>query len=158
MRLKQRITTFLWFNDNAEEAVRYYVSIFKNSKIVSVMRCADAGPGPQGSVLTCTFQLEGQEFIALNGGPQFAFNEAISLMVHCDTQQEVDDLWNKLVEGGSPSQCGWLKDRFGLSWQITPTVLLELLNDEDPGRATRAMQAMVTMGKIDIAKLKEAAR
>lgn len=156
MSRKQKITTFLWFNNNAEEAARFYVSLFKNSRIVSFLRCGDAGPGPKGSVLTCTFELEGQEFMAMNGGPQVQFNQAISLMVNCDTQAEVDELWNKLTDGGSPSACGWLTDRFGLSWQITPTILLESIGDPDPARAKRAMEAMMTMSKIDIAQLKKA--
>src|SRR3990170_9009584 len=125
----QKITPFLWFNDQAEEAVNFYVSIFKNSKILDVARYGEAGPGPAGSVMTATFQLEGQEFTALNGGPEFKFTEAISFFVHCETQQEVDELWEKLSEGGEESMCGWLKDKYGLSWQIIPTVLGEMMND-----------------------------
>jgi predicted 3-demethylubiquinone-9 3-methyltransferase (glyoxalase superfamily) len=152
----QKITPFLWFDNQAEEAMTFYVSIFKNSKIVSVSRYGDAGPGPKGSVMTATFQLDGQEFIALNGGPHFKFTEAISLFVKCHTQQEVDDFWEKLSQGGQKSQCGWLKDRFGLSWQIVPTILGELLGDKDREKSKRVMQAMLQMTKIDIAGLKRA--
>jgi predicted 3-demethylubiquinone-9 3-methyltransferase (glyoxalase superfamily) len=153
----QRITPFLWFDKNAEEAVNFYISLFPNSRILSVTRYGDAGPGPKGAVMTATFQLEGQEFIALNGGPQFKFTEAVSLFVRCKTQEQVDDLWEKLSAGGSKIQCGWLQDRFGLSWQIIPEVLMELLGDKDAAKAQRVMQAMLQMTKIDIAKLKEAA-
>ncbi len=150
----QKITTFLWFNDNAEEAVNLYTSIFKNSKILETARYGDAGPGPKGSVMTMRFQLEGQEFVALNGGPIFHFTEAISLYVNCETQQEVDALWNKLIaNGGQESRCGWLKDKFGLSWQIIPSALTRMITDKDPAKSRRAMQAMLTMAKIDIAKL-----
>jgi predicted 3-demethylubiquinone-9 3-methyltransferase (glyoxalase superfamily) len=154
---KQKIKTYLWFDDNAEEAMNLYVSIFKNSKILDVVRYGDAGPGPKGAVMIGTFQLEGQEFIALNGGPQFKFTEAISLLVSCETQEEVDHLWKKLTaDGGAPSQCGWLKDKFGVSWQIIPSALPEMLADEDPQRSKRVMQAMLQMTKIDIAGLKQA--
>jgi predicted 3-demethylubiquinone-9 3-methyltransferase (glyoxalase superfamily) len=147
----QKITTFLWFDGRAEEAMKFYVSIFKNSKIVSTM------PGPDGKVLTGTFQLAGQQFMALNGGPQFKFTEAISLFVNCETQAEVDDLWSRLTAGGgAESQCGWLKDKFGLSWQIIPSALGRLLGDKDRVKAGRAMQAMLQMKKIDIAKLQQA--
>ncbi len=152
----QKITPFLWFDNNAEEAVNHYLSIFKNSKISSVLRCGDAGPGPKGSVLTIAFLLEGQEFIALNGGPVFKFNEAISLSVDCKSQTEVDDLWEKLSAGGQKSQCGWLKDKFGLSWQVVPSVLVEMLQDKDPEKSKRVMAAMMQMSKIDIALLKQA--
>jgi predicted 3-demethylubiquinone-9 3-methyltransferase (glyoxalase superfamily) len=155
---KQKITTFLWFDDNAEEAMKHYVSIFKKSKILSVTRNGKAGPGPAGTVLVGSFQIEGQEFTALNGGPQFKFTEAISLVVNCDSQKEVDDLWKKLSAGGSPGQCGWLKDKFGLSWQITPRVLIEMLQDKNPAKAQRVMQAMMQMTKIDIAALQRAHR
>jgi predicted 3-demethylubiquinone-9 3-methyltransferase (glyoxalase superfamily) len=156
MASKQKITTFLWFDNNAEEAMKHYVSIFKNSKILSVTRNGKAGPGPAGTVLVGSFQIEGQEFTALNGGPQFKFTEAISLVVNCDSQKEVDDLWKKLSAGGAPGQCGWLKDKFGLSWQITPRVLIELLQDKDPVKSQRVMQAMMQMTKIDIAALQRA--
>jgi predicted 3-demethylubiquinone-9 3-methyltransferase (glyoxalase superfamily) len=152
----QKITPFLWFDNNAEEAVNHYRAIFKNSKVGSVLRCGDAGPGPKGSVLTIAFQLEGQEFIALNGGPVFKFNEAISLSVDCKSQAEVDDLWEKLSEGGQKGQCGWLKDKFGLSWQVVPSALVEMLQDKDPEKAKRVMAAMMQMSKIDIALLKQA--
>ena len=152
----QKIVPFLWFDGRAEEAMNYYVSIFKNSKIGSVHRCGDAGPGPKGSVLTATFQLEGQEFMALNGGPLYKFSPAISLFVNCETQKEVDELWEKLSAGGTEVQCGWLKDRYGLSWQIVPTILPKLLQDKDPERAQRVMKAMLQMKKIDIAGLQRA--
>lgn len=152
----QRIIPFLWFDGNAEEAMNFYVSIFKNSKIVRVTRYGEAGPGPKGTVMSATFQLEGQDFYALNGGPQFKFTEAISLFVNCETQQEVDELWAKLTEGGQESRCGWLKDKFGLSWQIIPTILGKMLGDKDPKKAKRAMQAMLQMKKIDIQGLKQA--
>jgi len=154
----QKITPFLWFDNQAEEAAKFYVSIFKNSKIVGVTRYGEAGPGPQGRVMTVTFVLGGQEFIALNGGPHFKFTEAVSFVVNCTSQEEVDYFWEKLLEGGGKeSQCGWLKDKYGLSWQITPTVLPELLQDKDPEKANRVMQAMLKMVKIDIETLKRAA-
>ena len=152
----QKITPFLWFDDDAEEAMRFYVSIFKNSKVVSVSRYGDEGPGPKGAVMTATFQLDGQEFIALNGGPHFKFTEAISFFVSCKTQEEVDELWEKLSEGGEKGRCGWLKDKYGLSWQIVPTVLGEMLRDEDPEKSRRVMKAMLQMDKIDIKTLKQA--
>lgn len=152
----QKISPFLWFNDNAEEAMNFYVSIFKNSKILGVARYGDAGPGPKGTLMAGTFQLEGQEFQALNGGPQYAFTPAISLFVNCETQQEVDELWQKLVEGGKESQCGWLTDRFGLSWQIIPSVLRRLLSDKDPRKSQSVMRAMLQMVKIDIKGLQQA--
>ena len=149
----QKIRTFLWFNDDLEEAMKFYVSVFKSSKMGDLMR------GPDGAVIGGTFQLEGQEFMGLNGGPQHAsFTEAISLYVDCDDQKEVDDLWSKLTAGGGQeSQCGWLKDKFGLSWQIIPAALGELLGDRDPARAKRAVDAMLKMRKIDVAELKRAA-
>lgn len=157
MASKQKITTFLWFDNNAEEAMNFYVSIFKSAKILDVSRYGDAGPGPKGTVMVGRFQLEGQEFLALNGGPHFKFTEAISLVVDCESQEEVDYFWQKLAaDGGSPSQCGWLKDKFGLSWQITPRVLPEMLQDKDPEKANRVMEAMLQMTKIDIGKLKQA--
>ena len=156
----QKITPFLWFDNQAEEAVNFYTSLFKNSKIENVARYDEAGAKvsgrPKGSVMTMTFQLNGQEFNALNGGPQFKFTEAISFFVNCETQAEVDELWNKLTKGGEEGQCGWLKDRFGLSWQIVPTALGELMGDKDPEKAQRVMQAMLQMKKIDIAGLKRA--
>src|SRR5688572_11995773 len=153
---KQKITPFLWFNDNAEEAINFYTSIFKNSKIGSVARYGEAGPGPKGSVMTATFQIEGQEFIALNGGPHFKFTEAISFVVDCDTQEEVDEFWEKLSAGGEKSRCGWLKDKFGLSWQVTPNILGKLMQDKDPEKAKRVMQAMMKMDKLIIADLQKA--
>jgi predicted 3-demethylubiquinone-9 3-methyltransferase (glyoxalase superfamily) len=152
----QKITPFLWFNDQAEEAMNFYVSIFRNSKVGTISRYGDAGPGPKGQVMTASFQLEGQDFMALNGGPQYAFTPAISLYVSCADQQEVDDLWDKLSAGGEPGPCGWLKDRFGLSWQIIPDALPRLMGDKDRAKGGRVMQAMLTMGKIDIAGLQRA--
>lgn len=156
MSAAQKISTFLWFDNNAEEAMNHYLSIFKNSKILSVTRNGEAGPGPAGSVMVASFELEGQKFAALNGGPMFKFNEAISQVVHCDSQEEVDTIWEKLSEGGAPGRCGWLKDKFGLSWQIIPRSLPALLQNPDPEKAKRAMQAMMQMTKIDLAKLQEA--
>jgi predicted 3-demethylubiquinone-9 3-methyltransferase (glyoxalase superfamily) len=153
----QKIAPCLWFDGNAEDAVKFYTSIFKNSKIVNILRCGEAGPWPTGTVLMVQFQLDGQDFQALNGGPQFKFNEAISLSVDCESQQEVDELWAKLTaDGGQPSQCSWLKDKFGVSWQIVPRILPQLLRDKDPEKSKRAMQAMMQMGKIDIQRLKQA--
>jgi len=153
----QKITPFLWYDGNAEEAAKFYISIFKNSKMGKISRCGDAGPGPKGSVMSVTFQIKGQEFFALNGGPHFKFTPAISFFVNCETQQEVDDLWEKLSAGGRTDRCGWLQDKFGVSWQIIPAVLGQLLGDKDPQRANRAMQAMLQMTKIDIEKLQQAA-
>jgi predicted 3-demethylubiquinone-9 3-methyltransferase (glyoxalase superfamily) len=150
----QKITPFLWFNDNAEEAIKLYTGLFKNSGIGSVSRYGEGGPGPKGSIMVATFQLEGQQFMALNGGPQFKFTEAISLMVNCDTQEEIDELWGKLSEGGEKSRCGWLKDKFGLSWQIVPKVLGELMQNSE--RAGNVMNALMQMDKIDIAALQQA--
>ncbi|MGH2607828.1 MAG: VOC family protein [Tepidiformaceae bacterium] len=152
----QKITPFLWFDGNAEEAMQFYVSTFKNSKVVSVSRYGDGGPGPKGTVMSATFQLEGQDFVALNGGPQFSFTPAISLFVSCETQPEVDELWEKLSAGGEQQRCGWLKDKYGLSWQIIPTALGKMLQDKDAGKAKSVMQAMLQMDKIDIARLKQA--
>jgi predicted 3-demethylubiquinone-9 3-methyltransferase (glyoxalase superfamily) len=152
----QKITPFLWFDTQAEEAAKFYLSIFENSKIKTVTRYGAAGPGPKGSVMTVDFELAGQEFVALNGGPQFKFTEAISLVVNCETQQEVDEFWAKLSKGGQEVECGWLKDRYGLSWQIVPTILSKLLSDPDPKKAQRVMEAMLKMKKIDIAALKKA--
>jgi predicted 3-demethylubiquinone-9 3-methyltransferase (glyoxalase superfamily) len=152
----QKITPFLWFDNQAEEAMNFYVSVFNNSKILSVSRYGEAGPGPAGEVMTATFQLEGQEFMVLNGGPDHNFTDAISFFVDCKTQEEVDKLWEDLSEGGEPGPCGWLKDKFGLSWQIIPRLLGELMNDPDPVKSQRVMQAMLQMSKIDIAGLKAA--
>jgi predicted 3-demethylubiquinone-9 3-methyltransferase (glyoxalase superfamily) len=157
----QKITPFLWFDGQAEEAVKFYASIFKNSKVGRTLRydenAAKAADGPVGSVLTIEFEIEGQKFVALNGGPQFKFNESISFVVNCETQKEVDYFWEKLIaDGGDESQCGWLKDKFGLSWQITPTVLIDMLHDKDSEKSERVMKAMLQMQKIDIAKLKAA--
>ena len=152
----KKITPFLWFNDQAEEAMNFYISIFKNSKVVNVSRFGEAGPGPKGTVMTATFQINGQEITALNGGPQFSFTEAISFYVDCETQEEVDELWGKLSEGGEKGQCGWLKDKYGLSWQIVPSVLGELLRDKDAAKAKRVTEAMLKMSKIDIQALQRA--
>jgi len=152
----QKITPFLWFNDKAEDAMNFYVSIFKNSKTVSISRYGDAGPGPKGSVMVAKFQLDGQAFIALNGGPTFTFSPAISFVVNCKTQEEVDEYWEKLSAGGATNQCGWLTDKFGLSWQIVPTALGEMMADKDPERSNRVMKAMLQMTKIDIAALRHA--
>jgi predicted 3-demethylubiquinone-9 3-methyltransferase (glyoxalase superfamily) len=153
----QKIVTFLWFDTQAEEAANFYISLFKNSSIGKISRYGDAGPGPKGSVMGITFQLEGQEFFALNGGPHFKFTPAISLFVNCETQEEVDDLWTKLSAGGRTDRCGWLTDKYGLSWQIIPKILGELLGHSDPQIAQRAMKAMLQMTKIDIKKLQDAA-
>ena len=152
----QKITPFLWFDNNAEEAAKFYTSIFKKSKIARISRYGDAGPGPKGTVMVVDFELEGQQFVALNGGPQFKFTEAISFVVNCETQKEVDYFWGKLLAGGQESQCGWLKDKFGLSWQIVPTVLNDMLADPDPARSQRVMKAMLQMKKIDIPTLEKA--
>ncbi len=152
----QKITTFLTFDNQAEEAANLYVSLFNNSKITSVSRYGEGGPGPKGSAMSVSFVLDGQEFIVLNGGPHFTFADGISLYVNCQTQEEVDRLWNKLSEGGEKGQCGWLKDKFGVSWQIIPGALGELLGDPDPGKAQNVMQAMLKMTKIDIAGLRRA--
>ena len=152
----QKITPFLWFDDNAEEAMNFYISIFRNSRIVNIARYGEAGPGPKGTVMTGTFQLDGQEFVALKGGPHFKFTEAVSFVVNCETQEEVDEFWEKLSEGGEKSRCGWLKDKYGLSWQIVPTVLVEMALDKDPEKSKRVMQAMLQMDKLDIKTLKQA--
>ena len=157
MSVQQKITTFLWFDHEAEEAARLYVSLFPDSKILNIARYGEAGPGPKGSAMTVNFQLAGQEFIALNGGPMYKFTEAVSLMVHCEDQKEVDGLWNRLTaDGGEESMCGWLKDKYGLSWQIIPTALFRLIGDSDPEKARRATEAMLQMKKIDIAALERA--
>ena len=152
----QKITPYLWFDDKAEEAMNFYISVFKNSKVVSVTRYGEAGPGPKGTVMFANFQLDGQDFFALNGGPLFSFTEAISFFVNCETQQEVDEIWEKLSAGGQKSRCGWLKDKYGLSWQIIPKVLSEMLRDKDPEKSKRVMQAMLQMSKIEIKALKQA--
>ena len=152
----QKITPFLWFDGNAEEAMNLYVSIFKNSKVVSVTRYGEAGPGPKGTVMAATFELEGQQFYALNGGPQYKFTPAISLFVSCETQKEVDQLWDKLSAGGHKDRCGWLQDKYGLSWQIIPSMLGKMLADKNPRKSQSVMKAMLQMDKIDIAKLKQA--
>ncbi len=152
----QKITPFLWFDNQAEEAVNFYTSIFENSRIDKVVRHGEAGPGPAGSVMTMAFQLAGQKFTALNGGPHFKFTEAISFVVNCESQDEVDELWEKLTDGGKEVECGWLKDRFGLSWQIVPTALFKLLNDPDPVKSQNVMKAMLQMKKIDIKGLEKA--
>jgi predicted 3-demethylubiquinone-9 3-methyltransferase (glyoxalase superfamily) len=151
-----QITPFLWFDGKAEEAMNFYLSIFRNARVVDVMRYGETGPGPAGSVMTATFDLDGQRFIALNGGPHFSFTPAISMFVTCETQQEVDELWDKLSAGGEAQRCGWLKDKYGLSWQIVPAVLKEMLQDRDAAKASRVMQALMTMGRIDIARLQQA--
>ena len=153
----QKITPCLWFDTQAEEAAAFYTSVFTNSRILHVARYGKAGPRPEGLVMTVSFELDGQEFVALNGGPEFTFNEAISFQVSCETQHEVDEFWSRLSEGGEEGPCGWLKDRYGVSWQIVPTRLIELVNDPDPEKSQRAMRAMLDMKKIDIATLEQAA-
>ena len=152
----QKITPFLWFDDKAEEAMNFYTSIFNNSKAGSITRYGEAGPGPKGKVMSVTFQLDGQEFFALNGGPHFTFTPAISFFVNCRTQEEVDELWEKLSAGGEKGRCGWLKDKYGLSWQIIPSALSEMLRDKDARKSGNVMKAMMQMDKIDIKKLKQA--
>ena len=152
----QKITPFLWFDGKAEEAAKFYTSIFKNSKIGSISRYGEEGPGPKGAVMSATFQLDGQEFIALNGGPQFTFSPAISFFVNCETQEELDEIWEKLCEGGKKNRCGWLQDKFGVSWQVIPTALGKLMSDPDPQKSGRVMKAMLQMEKIDIRALQQA--
>ena len=152
----QKITPFLWFDNNAEEAANFYVSVFKNSKVLNIARYGEVGPGPKGTVMTVEFELDGQEFVALDGGPQFKFTEAVSFVVNCDTQEEVDYYWERLSEGGEKSRCGWLRDKFGLGWQVTPTILGKLLADKDQEKANRVMQAMLKMDKLDIEPLQRA--
>jgi len=154
--MNQKITPFLWFDNNAEEAINFYISLFKNSEILGISRMPEGAPGPAGAMITGNFRLDGQEFIALNGGPHYKFTEAISLLIDCKSQEEVDFLWEKLSEGGEQGQCGWVKDKFGLSWQVIPSALGELMGDPDPAKAGRVMQAMMQMHKIDIAALKAA--
>jgi len=151
------ITPFLWFHDNAEEAANFYVSVFPNSKILSVNRYGDAGPGPKGSVMAVSFDLDGRQFTALNGGPRYTFTPAVSFLVPCETQQEVDYYWDKLIAGGKPSQCGWLEDKYGLSWQIVPKALFRLMQDKDSAKSQRVMKAMLQMVKLDVAQLQQAA-
>jgi predicted 3-demethylubiquinone-9 3-methyltransferase (glyoxalase superfamily) len=152
----RKITPFLWFDNRAEEAARFYTSIFKNSEVIETMRRGDAEPGQASPVMSVTFVLDGQHFIALNGGPYFTFNEAISLFVRCEDQCELDELWEKLSEGGEKRQCGWLRDKFGISWQIVPAMLGPMLHDSDPARSSRVMQALRRMDKLDIARLRQA--
>lgn len=152
----QKITPFLWFDNNAEEALNFYTSIFRNAKISQTTRYPAGAPGPEGQMMTASFELEGQEFVALNGGPQFKFTEAVSFVVNCDTQEEIDFFWEKLSEGGTIQQCGWLKDRFGLSWQIVPRILGSLVSDGDPARSQRVMSALMQMVKLDIGALQKA--
>jgi predicted 3-demethylubiquinone-9 3-methyltransferase (glyoxalase superfamily) len=156
--VKQKIVPFLWFNTEAEEAVQFYLSVFRSGKITATTRNVEGGPAPAGSVLTISFELEGQQFVALNGGPQFQFNEAVSLVVNCDTQEEIDYFWSALTaDGGQPIQCGWLKDKYGLAWQIVPVVFWEMIQSDDAARVGRVMQAMMQMQKFDIAALERAA-
>jgi predicted 3-demethylubiquinone-9 3-methyltransferase (glyoxalase superfamily) len=156
-KISQKITPFLWFDKEAEEAMNFYTSVFKNSKVLSVTRYGEAGPGPKGSVMTAAFELEGVEFVALNAGPHFKFTEAISFVINCETQDEIDYFWEKLIAGGGEhSMCGWLKDKFGLSWQVTPVIMEELYTSNDAAKSNRVMQAMMKMRKLDIKKLQEA--
>ena len=152
----QKIKPFLWFDGKAEEAANFYVSIFKNSKITGMSRYGEEGPGPKGTVMVVTFELDGQQFMALNGGPHFTFSPAISFLVNCETQQEVDELWDKLSAGGTQERCGWLRDKYGVSWQIVPTVLGKLMQDKDAEKSKRVMQAMLQMNKLDIQGLQRA--
>jgi predicted 3-demethylubiquinone-9 3-methyltransferase (glyoxalase superfamily) len=152
----QKITPWLWFDTQGEEAANFYITVFENSRILDVARYGVAGPGPEGAVMTVTFELDGQKLVALNGGPHFTFNEAISFQVSCETQDEVDYLWSKLSQGGEEGPCGWLKDKYGVSWQIVPTALAELIGDPDPEKAQQAMKAMLGMRKIDIEALRRA--
>jgi predicted 3-demethylubiquinone-9 3-methyltransferase (glyoxalase superfamily) len=152
----QKITPFLWLDNNAEEAMNYYVSIFPNSRILGVSRYGDAGPGPKGTAMVCTFEIDGLNFMALNGGPSHKLTEAFSLLVNCETQEEVDDLWEKLAAGGKKDRCGWVKDKFGLSWQIIPVALGEMMQDQDTEKSKRVMETMLKMDKIDIGLLKKA--
>ncbi|MGF7117158.1 VOC family protein [Methanobacterium oryzae] len=152
----QKINPFLWFDNQAEEAMNFYISVFKNSKVISVTRYGEGGPAPKGTVMTAKFQIEGQEFVALNGGPMFTFSQAISFVVNCETQEEIDYYWEKLSEGGEEQGPGWIKDKYGLSWQIVPIVLQEMMGDSDSAKSSRVMTAMMQMTKIDIKKLKQA--
>lgn len=152
----QKITPFLWFDGKAEEAANFYTSVFPNSKVVRVIRCGEAGPGPAGSVLTVEFHLEGQTFVGLNGGPIFKFTEAVSFVVNCQSQEEIDFYWEKLAAGGAEVECGWLKDQFGLSWQIVPTLLFQWMSDPDPAKSARVLQAVWSMKKLDLGRLQKA--
>lgn len=152
----QKITPFLWFDNQAEEATNFYVSVFSNSKILRTVRYGEAGPGPKGTVMTIEFRIEGQEFVALNGGPAVTFSQATSFVVNCTSQVEIDRLWEKLTDGGEPQPCGWLKDRYGVTWQVVPVVLSDMLNDPDPKKAGRVMKAMLKMGKLEIKPLQKA--
>jgi predicted 3-demethylubiquinone-9 3-methyltransferase (glyoxalase superfamily) len=154
--MMQKITPFLWFDNQTEEAACFYTAIFKNSRVIETMRRGSAGPGPAGSVMSVTFVLDGQNFLALNGGPHFTFNEAISMFVSCEDQHEVDELWERLSEGGEKRRCGWLKDKFGISWQIVPAALGRMLHDPDAGKSSRVMQALLQMEKLDLARLRQA--
>jgi predicted 3-demethylubiquinone-9 3-methyltransferase (glyoxalase superfamily) len=154
---QQKITTFLWFDNNAEEAANFYVSVFKNSSIVATSHYSDVGPGPKGSVMTIEFELDGQRFTGLNGGPTFKFTEAISLVVHCETQDEIDYFWEKLSDGGQKVECGWLKDKYGLAWQIVPNFLMDLLTQSDSAKTDRVMRAVMSMKKLNLEELKKAA-
>jgi len=153
----QKITPFLWFDNNAEEAIRFYTTVFKNSKVIQTSRFGEGGPGKDGKFMTGTIELEGQQLMLLNAGPMFTFNESISFFISCQNQEEIDYYWEKLLEGGQASKCGWLKDRFGLSWQVVPSILGELMNGKDPAKSQRVVQAMMQMTKFDIEKLKKAA-
>jgi len=152
----QKITPFLWFDNNAEDAINFYISVFKDARLIDVNRYGEGGPGPKGTIMTATFQLHDQQFIALNGGPHFKFTEAVSFVVRCDNQEEIDSYWEKLLDGGQAQQCGWLKDKFGLSWQIVPVGLAKFFDTDNPQRTHRVMQAMQKMVKFDLAKLKQA--
>ena len=152
----QKIRPFLWFNDEAADAAEFYVTVFKDSKILETQYCGESGPGPKGSVLTVTFEISGQEFVAMNGGPHFEFTPAVSFFVICETQEEVDDYWHKLLDGGTPLQCGWITDRFGVTWQIVPRILSDMLQDKDGARVARVTRAMFQMVKLDMAGLQSA--
>lgn len=155
--MSKKVTPFLWFESNAEEAAKYYTTVFADSEILHEQRWGEGGPGPAGSILTISFRLNSQEFVALNGGPQYTFSPATSFVIECDTQEEVDHYWNSFADGGRPNMCGWIDDKFGVTWQVVPKRLMELLSDPDPGRAGRATQAMMQMRKIVIADLEAAA-
>jgi predicted 3-demethylubiquinone-9 3-methyltransferase (glyoxalase superfamily) len=153
----KKITPFLWFDDQAEEAATFYVSVFPNSVIERITRYGEAGPRPRGTVMTVEFRLDGQPFVALNGGPEFRFNPSVSFVVHCDTQEELDEMWARLSDGGAEVECGWLTDRYGLSWQVIPSILMDLIDPSDPERADRVLRALMKMKKLDLAALRKAA-